>query len=462
MAAMLSDRRAKIVFATAIIFLVLSACAVSLLISRFSANEKLLAHTHEVQDALRDANAAMSKVARSRLAYVATSDESFAQAFGAGQAAVFSSLERVKTLTRDNPKQQELCSHLKEMTEQRIAISVHSVDVHRTSQNDVAAQENVTKSLVPLVYDSAATVQQMYDEEQRLLNLRLADSDRLFRKTRSVLIFTFALALILFVAHYQLLSVELKARKEAEESLKIQNRDLISANTELDAFSYSVSHDLRGPLRSIDGFAQALSEDWNKALHPQGQAYLAEIRSAAATMAKMIEDLLGLARVTRAQLIRQKVNLGDLAKEIAVGLQQSEPKRHVIFVVPPDIIVEGDPGLLRIALENLLRNSWKFTAKRDQPSIEVGTHANGAELAYYVRDNGAGFDMGQASRLFRPFQRLHSADDFPGTGIGLATVERVIRRHGGTIWAESVPDEGATFYFDLKSTTIPETTSLIN
>jgi signal transduction histidine kinase len=217
--------------------------------------------------------------------------------------------------------------------------------------------------------------------------------------------------------------------------------------------SVSVSHDLRGPLRSVDGFAHALLQDGNKTLPPQAQAYLLEIRRAAATMAKMIEDLLSLARVTTAQLIRQKVNLGELAQKIAAGLQQSEPGRDVRFVTSSDIIVEGDPGLLRIAMENLLRNSWKFTSKRAQASIEVGSQANGAELAYYVRDNGAGFDMRQANRLFRPFQRLHLADDFPGIGIGLATVERVIRRHGGTIWAESVPDEGATFYFDLKKAT---------
>lgn len=448
---MLSRNRARVAFAAAIALLVLSGCSVSLLFSRFSENERLVSHTHEVQDALRDSNSAMSKVARSRLAYVATGEETFAQAFAEDRADVFLTLERVKTLTRDNPTQQELCFHLRELIEQRIAISVHSIDVRRNSPDDAAAQENVTKALVPLVYDSAATMQQMYDEEQLLLRVRLAASARIFRRTRTVLVCAFALALILFAAHYQLISFELKARKEAEEALKIQNRELISANKELDAFSYSVSHDLRGPLRSVDGFAHIILDDWNKTLHPQAQAYLIEIRRATATMAKMIEDLLGLARVTRAQLIRQKVNLGEMAQEIATGLQQSEPERDVRFITSADIIVEGDPGLLRIALENLLRNSWKFTSKTGQASIEVGATAHGAELAYYVRDNGAGFDMRQANRLFRPFQRLHQADDFPGTGIGLATVERVIRRHGGTIWAESVPDKGATFYFELKT-----------
>jgi signal transduction histidine kinase len=450
---MQSNNRAKIAFAAAIALLVLSSCAVSLLVSRFSENEKSVSHTHEVQDALRDSNSAMSRVARSRLAYVATGEKTFAQAFETDRPGVTRSLERLRTLTRDNPKQQELCTRLEDIAKQRIAISVHSIAVRRSSSDDAAAQENVTKSLVPLVYDNAATTQQMYDEEQRLLTLRLEASARLFKNTRAVLVFTFALALILFAAHYQLISVELKARKEAEEALRIQNRELVSANKELDAFSYSVSHDLRGPLRAVAGFAEILLEELNNKLHPQAQTYLHEIRRAAATMAKMIEDLLSLARVTRAQLVRQQVNLGELAKEIASGLQQSEPERDVKFVTSSDIIVEGDPGLLRIAMENLLRNSWKFTSKRGHANIEVGTQANGTEIAYFVRDNGAGFDMRQANRLFTPFQRLHLADDFPGTGIGLATVERVIRRHGGTIWAESVPDKGATFYFDLKTAT---------
>ncbi|SRR5579884_1062513 len=448
---MLSDRRAKIVFAVAVILLILSGYAVSMLIYRFSENPRWVAHTHEVQDALRDSNRAISKVARARLAYIATGEERFAQAVKAGRPDVLLSLERVKTLTRDNPKQQELCSHLSEVSEQRLAIMLHSIEAYRNSAKDTAAQENVTKALVPLVYDHAATVEQMYDEEQRLLNVRMAASAQLFRRTCAVLVLTFALALILFAAHYQLITVELKARKEAEESLRIQNRELISANKELDAFSYSVSHDLRGPLRAVDGFAQALIEDWNQTLHPEAQKYLQEIRKSAASMAKMIEDLLGLARVTRAQLIRQKVNLGELAKEIVSDLQQSEPGRDVKFAVPSEIVVEADPGLLRIALENLLRNSWKFTSKRDHANIEVGIKDNGAKRAYYVRDNGAGFNMNEASRLFRPFQRLHVAKDFPGTGAGLATVERVIRRHGGTIWVESAPNEGATFYFDLKA-----------
>jgi signal transduction histidine kinase len=448
---MFSNHRAKITFASAVALLVLSSLTVYVLISRYSENEKWVSHTHEVQDAVRDSNFAMSRAARARLSFVASGQESAVQAFDAAIPDVYNTIEQIRTLTRDNPKQQELCSRLRETTQQRIAISIHSIAARRNWPQDKEAQEDVTKALVPLVYESAAIIQQMYDEEERILKTRMMASHLLFRRTGVVLVFTLILALILFAAHYRLISLELKTRKQAEECLRVQNLELMSANKELDSFSYSVSHDLRGPLMAVDGFATMLLEDWQKSLDPQAQNQLKDIRRAAARMARMIDDLLGLARVTRGQLVRQEVNLGELSKQIAADLRQAEPDRDVAFIAPENIIIEADPGLLRIALENLLRNSWKFTSKRDQASIVVGVKDHGAETTYFVRDNGAGFDMRHANRLFRPFQRLHIAADFPGTGIGLATVERVIRRHGGTVWAESTPGEGATFYFKLGS-----------
>jgi light-regulated signal transduction histidine kinase (bacteriophytochrome) len=259
---------------------------------------------------------------------------------------------------------------------------------------------------------------------QSVLKLRLEVSSLWFQRTWIVLGVTFALALILFAIHYRLISVELEARKRAEEELLFRNRELVSANKELDAFSYSVSHDLRNPLRSIEGFTAILIEDYQNKLDPEAKTYLQNIRLFTAKMAKMINDLLSLSRVSRTQLIRQEINLGALAEQIIYDLRQAEPERDLTFVVPSDIRVAGDPGLLRIALENLLRNAWKFTSKQSRAVIEVGTILHGSRTAYFVRDNGIGFDMRQANRLFKPFHRLHSVDEFGGTGIGLSTTTK--------------------------------------
>jgi light-regulated signal transduction histidine kinase (bacteriophytochrome) len=226
--------------------------------------------------------------------------------------------------------------------------------------------------------------------------------------------------------------------------------ELQAANRELEAFSYSVSHDLRAPLRSIDGFSQMLLEDCADTLDAQGQDYLQRIRMATQHMAELIEALLELSRVTRAELSRKGLDLTAMAHMIAADLQRYEPARQVVFVIAEGLTASGDARLLRVALENLLGNAWKFTAKKDQACIEVGSvkQPDGA-LAYFVRDNGAGFDMTYAQRLFGAFQRLHRKSEFAGTGIGLATVQRIIQRHGGRIWAEGVVDHGATFYFTL-------------
>jgi signal transduction histidine kinase len=226
--------------------------------------------------------------------------------------------------------------------------------------------------------------------------------------------------------------------------------ELRAANRELEAFSYSVSHDLRAPLRSIDGFSQMLLEDCADTLDAQGQDYLQRIRMATQHMAELIEALLELSRVTRAELSRKGLDLTAMAHMIAADLQRYEPARQVVFVIAEGLTASGDARLLRVALENLLGNAWKFTAKKDQACIEVGSvkQPDGA-LAYFVRDNGAGFDMTYAQRLFGAFQRLHRKSEFAGTGIGLATVQRIIHRHGGRIWAEGVVDHGATFYFTL-------------
>lgn len=224
---------------------------------------------------------------------------------------------------------------------------------------------------------------------------------------------------------------------------------LETANRELDAFSYSVSHDLRAPLRAIDGFSRILEQEYGERLDDRGRDYLGRIRKAAQHMAALIDDLLKLSRVTRTELQLETVDLSGLAAEVLAGLQRRDPQRAVRCIIEPGMEVRGDPRLLRVVLDNLLENAWKFTAPRAEAVLEFGVREEGGEAVFFLRDNGVGFDMAYANKLFGAFQRLHDARDFPGTGIGLATVQRVIHKHGGRVWAEADSDRGATFYFTL-------------
>lgn len=236
---------------------------------------------------------------------------------------------------------------------------------------------------------------------------------------------------------------------EVEQRVIERTAELESANRELDAFTRSVSHDLRAPLRRIDHFARALREDCSDGLDDTGLHYLERLEVAAASMGETIEGLLILSRVTNTSLERGAVDLGEQASSIVAELYGAGPKRDVEVIIPRGLVAHGDARLLRIALENLLGNAWKYTAKRARPRIELGVLGLPDEPIYFVRDNGAGFDMEHATRLFRPFERLHSSREFPGSGLGLATVRQIIERHGGRVWAESRVDQGATFYFVL-------------
>jgi PAS domain S-box-containing protein len=249
---------------------------------------------------------------------------------------------------------------------------------------------------------------------------------------------------------------DITERKRAEEKLKealtnleYANAQLTTTNKELEAFSYSVSHDLRSPLRTIDGFSQALLEDYMAKLDAQGQDYLRRLRGASQKMGELIDGLIKLSRLARSEMHEEKVDLSALAKDITTRLQETQPQRRAEFIIDRGLTTRGDPQLLRALLENLLGNAWKFTDKRQQARIEFGATQNGDKKAYFVRDNGAGFDMTYADKLFGAFQRLHKTTEFPGTGIGLATVQRIINRHGGSVWAEGAVGEGATFYFTL-------------
>ncbi len=244
---------------------------------------------------------------------------------------------------------------------------------------------------------------------------------------------------------------------DLNRQMERRNADLLAINKELESFSYSVSHDLRAPLRSIDGFSLALLEDAQDKLGPEDKEHLQRVRAATARMGHLIDDLLGLARTTRRELVRETVDLSRLAEEVVSQFQTAEPQRHPTVIVAPSLTVEGDRQLLRVMLENLLANAWKFTSKRTDARIEFGVQP-GHPPVFFVRDNGAGFDMRYADKLFGAFQRLHDEKEFPGSGVGLASVQRIVNRHGGRIWAESTVGKGATFYFSL-ATSSDEPTS---
>lgn len=252
--------------------------------------------------------------------------------------------------------------------------------------------------------------------------------------------------------------VDIHERKMIEEQLREINRaleskvadrtrELAQTNEELQSFCYSVSHDLRGPLRSINGFGKALEEDYAHLFNDQGRDYLTRIRKAAIRLSGLIDGLLNLARITQAGMKREPLDIGEIARELLDDLCRTMPDRNGEYVIQPDLKTYGDLNLVRLALANLVENAWKFSSRSERTLIEVGQEGE----AFYVRDHGAGFNMEYAAKLFAPFERLHTEAEFPGTGLGLAVVQRVVQRHHGTVWAEGEPNKGATVYFTLPS-----------
>jgi PAS domain S-box-containing protein len=301
--------------------------------------------------------------------------------------------------------------------------------------------------------------------EQILRTGQIFETEEEYLGTDGSLVQMYVVRMPVFDSHKTIIGTQgimfdVSERKRAEEEIQKLNAELErrvadrtaqleATNKELEAFSYSISHDLRAPLRSIDGFSQALLEDYHDKLDEHGKGFLTRVRNAAQRMAQLIDDVLDLSRIHRAEMSRVRVDISGLAAELMEDLHQSQPRRRVEAMIEPGISADGDPQLLRLLLQNLLENAWKFTSKNNHATIEVGSCQRDGKRVYFVKDDGAGFDMAHADRLFAPFQRLHAQTEFAGTGIGLASAQRIIHRHEGKIWAESEVEKGATFYFTL-------------
>lgn len=394
--------------------------------------------------------------------YVLTNDAKFLTPY---QLGVPKSKETLAILTREirDGQQKEYLVNLKHLGQERVTIAQHILALQQ-SKKDRFAKQVITEGKGKVIMDKLREqIDKMTHRESEILAKSQAEADKALYLSRSVNIVTFFIALMMQVAAFFMIVREMLQRKEAEEHihklntvlegqvnlLNESNTALNAVNKELETFAYSVSHDLRSPLRGIDGFSLALLEDYGDKIDDTGKVYLGRVRSESQRMGMLIDGILSLSRLTRGEVNKSTVDLSDIATKLLDGLKQQQPDRRVKTHITPHLKAEADPRLIEPVLENLLNNAWKFTSKKYEANIEFGSIQKEDKTTYFVKDNGAGFDMAYVSKLFGPFQRLHGMNEFEGTGIGLATVQRIVNRHGGHIWVEAEPDKGATFFFTL-------------
>lgn len=412
-------------------------------------DEDWVAHTHFVREELDVLLTDLTEAQASERTFLLIDDEIYAASFEDALTRVHKHLENVRELTRDNPSQQASWKKLEPLIAAREVEMRKAIASRRSGGLDSAIAVEGSKSSRETMDAIRRVIRAMLREENGLLALRAAVAGANARRMKDIILFGYALAFFLFLAASVVVHREMGKRLLGDQIVARRSVELETANQELEAFCYSVSHDLRTPLRGIDGFSQALLEDYGDKLDSSARDFLQRIRAGTQRMGVLIDDLLNLSRFTRIEMQREATDLSEIGRKVAEELRQSQPLRDVEIVIAPELRGQGDPRLMRVVLENLLGNSWKFTSKKPHARIEFGKTNNNGSSAFYVRDNGAGFDPAYSARLFGTFQRLHGVTEFPGSGVGLATAQRIIHRHGGRIWAEGSVGEGATFYFTL-------------
>jgi signal transduction histidine kinase len=430
--------------------ILITVCALSYRdVLRTARDQEWVAHTHFVREELEELLADLEQSQASERDYLLSGQGTYLSAFNAAAARVAEHTQNARILTADNPVQLTSLDQLEPLTAKRFAQMRAVIAERRARGLGAAIATEQSNHSISVMGNISAIIDTMLREENRLLGARAAAANANSHHMRRILLFGYAVAFLFLFIESVVIHKEMGRRQEAERATEKRSAELEAANKELEAFCYSVSHDLRSPLRGIDGFSQALLEDYSGKLDETGQGFLRRIRAGSQRMSTLIDDLLNLSRYTRVEMRREATDLSEIGSSVMEELRMQQPARQVEFVIAPRLRSESDPRLMRVVLENLLGNAWKFTSKKEHARIEFGKTDDNGSSAFYVKDNGAGFDPAYTARLFGAFQRLHGASEFPGTGIGLASVQRIIHRHGGRIWAESAVNQGATFYFTL-------------
>jgi signal transduction histidine kinase len=420
------------------------------------ANERMVVHTHEVQREIERLLSDLKDMESGQRSYLLTGEEVYLNLYEMGRRTVPHRVQRLRELTSDNTEQRRRLAELEPLVAARFETLADLIALRRDKGLDAAREEVLTGEGRGQMTQIRQLIAAMVQAEDALLLARSRQS----RASARLVVLEFAMATVLAVGAVASLfglyrrdtAQRRVAHAELEKRVIQRTAELEAANKELEAFSYTVSHDLRAPLRAIDGFSRILLDEFAASLPAECQEYLADVRANTQHMGRLVDDLLAFARLSRLPLRRQTIDAAEQVQQTLDDLQPEVAGRNVELRVGQLPEMYGDPALLKQVWANLLSNALKYTGKCPAATIEVGSlaTANG-EPTFFVKDNGVGFDMRYAHKLFGVFQRLNRSEDYAGTGVGLAIVERIVHRHGGRIWAEAKPNEGATFFFTIPS-----------